>query len=177
MSFHPFVFTKHIVAMSRNRRPAVKESVRSSRTEILEKLREECSERFGRDRELIKERIRQEIEKSNFPDIDIDKFVEGFLADYHDDDINDTPYPSDWVWCPICMRGFIVSPVPGVLVCESCQHFKLGVAEEFTVADLAVLLDNTIRMHSACKQKLSFSITNNVLQVHCSVCSFFRIVI
>ena len=163
--------------MSKNRRPAVKESRRSSRIAILEKIREECTERFGRDRELIKERIRQEIERANFSDIDIDKFVEDFLADYQEEEINDTPYPPDWVWCPICMCGFIVSPVPGVLVCESCQQFKLGVAEDFTVADLAVLLDNAIRMHGHCKEKLSFSITNNVLQVHCSVCSFFRIVI
>ena len=169
----------------RGRRPTVKELSRSTRSSVLEKLREDCTERFRRDRESLRERIRQEIEKSGgtgFDEIDIDKFVQDFLADYNDEEIFvDEPVdiPRDWVWCPLCMNGFIVSPVAGILVCEFCQNFKLSVSENLNVPDIAPLLDSAIRAHADrhCSQRPSFSIQNNSLIVHCSVCSFSSIVL
>ena len=115
--------------------------------------------------------------------VDIDKFVEDFLADYDDDVLQEPPqYPPDWVWCPICMSGFIVSPVPGVLVCESCSEFKLGVPDNFNVSDLAPLLDSAIRAHADrhCPdrhRRPQFSINNNSLILHCSACSLSSIVL
>jgi hypothetical protein len=165
----------------RSRRPTVKQLSRSSRSSVLEKLREECTERFVRDRESLRERVRQEIEKSNasVDEIDIDKFVEDFLADY-DEEIQGPPeYPPDWVWCPVCMEGFIVSPVPGVIVCESCCEFKLGVSENFNVPDLVPLLDSAIRAHADghCQNsRPQFSVHNNSLTLHCSVCRLSSIV-
>ena len=159
----------------------MKELSRSTRSSVLDKLREDCVERFGRDRESLRERIRQEIEKSssNFDDIDIDKFVEDFLADYDEEIEQPVQIPPDWVWCPVCMKGFIVSPVPGVIVCETCMNFKLSVSENFNVPDLAPLLDTAIRAHADrhCSVNPQFSIQNNSLILHCSVCSFSSIVL
>ena len=159
----------------------MKELSRSTRSSVLEKLREDCVERFGRDRESLRERIRQEIEKSssNFDDIDIDKFVEDFLADYDEEIEQPVQIPPDWVWCPVCMNGFIVSPIPGVIVCETCMNFKLSVSEHFNVPDLAPLLDNAIRAHADrhCSCNPQFSTPNNSLILHCSLCSFSSIVL
>lgn len=166
--------------MSRKRQ-SVKQLSRNN--SLLDRIREECVERYGRDRELLRERIRKEIEISNEPydEIDIDKFVEDFLADQEDEEI-DQVFPSDWVWCPICISGFLVCFEPGLVVCENCQEFKLCVSESnFNFSNFAQMLDHAIRSHSEnrkCDQRPTFSITNNsTLNIHCNSCSFSSIVL
>jgi len=173
---------------------------------MLVRLREECNQRFAKDREAFRQRLRlddtsalvsalrQEIESvktasREFDHVDIDVLVDEYLRElatspYVQDDwiaeeelVDDIVVPTEWVRCPICSQGFLLMPFPGIISCDFCREMQLCVSNEgFGLSDLATALDGVIRNHS-CPNFPKFIISNNVLFLICEKCDSNQVVL
>lgn len=184
------------------RRIPIKARSRSDRESSLQRLREECSERFASEREALRERLRASLDgalegvirneiksiETDLEQVDIDRLVEEFLQELarespptpeeEDIDIDEISHP-DWVRCPLCFAGWIVMPISGILACDHCPVLRLAVAAEgFTVHDFACTLDSVIRNHqlSGCPEVVGFRIEENVLFAVCNHCNKVEVV-
>ena len=185
-------------------RRSVKAEDRPDRASSLKRLREECSERFAKDRDALRQRLRADtaalgdaIRKSirsddtydGIDEDDIDRLVAEFLADlqseeyadaFPDEEIDEYPtHPPEWVKCPLCESGWLFVPFPGSLACDGCTELQLSLpSDEFTVNDFAAVLDRTVVFHqvTGCVGKVDFSVNENILSAACRRCGISHVV-
>ena len=142
------------------KRESVKAHDRTNRERTLQRLRSECTERFAKERDSLKQRLRDSIDtrslecvirqgiesvRSGGSDIideaDIDRLVDEFLhelnesPDYPEDDhaayMDEEPdNHPDWVRCPICLGGYLLIPFPGYIACDACSGMQMALPSE-----------------------------------------------
>lgn len=186
-----------VKVQDRSNRERTLQRLRSECTERFAKDRSALKERLRNsiDTAGLETVIRQGIhsvrsKEDEINEEDIDRLVDEFLNELRDRDepvFDDTTYTEalaseqsgfthDWVKCPLCWKGFLLIPFPGVIACDACSEMQMGLPnEQFSVHDFASALDHAIRSHQqrspGCSGSLPFfSLYSSGLVLSCAKC-------
>jgi hypothetical protein len=140
------------------------------------------------------ESVRTSADDNRFDNVDVDLLVEEYLQELvgNGEEIGEwmeesdglefeSVTPTDWIRCPLCSRGYILMPFPGIFACDFCRDMQLCIStENFSLADLASCLDKAIISHrdSGCQAPITkFIIRDNILFQTCDTCNKVDVVL
>lgn len=147
----------------------VKTQGRSDRETSLARRREECVDRFATDRETVRRKLRN---RPTDPEDDIDRLVEEYLKDEQEEWFTE----SAMIQCPLCRTGYVLMPVPGIVVCDHCSELRLRFSNEgWGISEFGLALDTTLQTHAS--HSVFFEVHDNVLFARCDTCASIDVVI
>lgn len=153
-------------------RPSVKQIINgpsgSATSHVVDKLRTLRARESFADRMDIRNKLRSRASAGVAPNY-IDTLLLEYLSsvpgepllsppsDYDETDIFLRMLDLDGVLCPLCARGFLAIPIPGVLTCDSCSELQLRLpSDDMQLSDVANAFDTVIRSHAGCGQRYFF---------------------